>query len=236
MAIYSLSGGSPLAPRIRRDYSTQLGIPLVESYGQSEFGGFMALGSPFDPAAPDGFVGRPLPDRLAVIAAPDGHERAAGDVGEVIVPAGFFREYRNRPEETAKTLAGGVLHCGDVGVADRHGRIKVLGRIGELETSRVRGGFLREAEDACYEIPAVKHAVVVQTQQGRVEAFVELQDDSRDDEAAVVAQAAFPDLPAGLVPKRVTVVDAMPRTFSGKADRRRLQGGVPARPSPVSAE
>jgi long-chain acyl-CoA synthetase len=221
----ALSGGSPLAPRIHRDYSERFGIPLVESYGQSEFGGFMALGSPYDPAVAHGFVGRPLPDRLAIIAAPDGRELPAGEVGEVTVPAGFFREYLNRPEETAKALLGGVLHCGDAGIADNLGRIKVLGRIGERKNAKERGGFLREAEDAYYEIPAVLHAVVVQTQRGDIEAFVELRNEGKGDQATATL-ATVPDLPANLMPARTTILNAMPRTFSGKADRRMLTGGV----------
>ena len=117
----ALSGGSPLAPRIKRDYREHLGIPLAESYGQSELGGFMVLGTPGDETAPEGFAGRPLPDRLAFVAGADNRELPTGSVGEVVVAEGFFGEYRNKPEAYAKTTAGGVLHTGDVGSPRRRG-------------------------------------------------------------------------------------------------------------------
>ena len=83
----ALSGGSPLAPRIKRDYREHLGIPLAESYGQSELGGFMVLGTPGDDSAGPGL---PLPDRLAFVAGPDNRELPAGGVGEVVVAEGFL--------------------------------------------------------------------------------------------------------------------------------------------------
>ena len=36
----ALSGGSSLAPRIKRDFRERMGVPLLESYGQSELGGY----------------------------------------------------------------------------------------------------------------------------------------------------------------------------------------------------
>lgn len=216
----ALSGGSPLAPRIKRDYRDRLGIPLLESYGQSELGGFMALGRADDgDRAMQGYVGRPLPDRPAFVAAPDSEELPAGEVGEVVVPWGMFDGYRNKPEKTAETLAGGLLHCGDLGVADEDGSLKVLGRTNEADAAARRGGFLRELEDAMYEHPDVLHAAVVErTTDGAVAAFAELRPgaDAGEDE---IASAAAARVSEGLRPAAVTIVDRMPRTFSGKANR-----------------
>jgi long-chain acyl-CoA synthetase len=219
----AVSGGSPLAPRIKRDYRERLGIPLVESYGQSELGGFMALGR-FDDGERvlRGFVGRPLPDRLAYVGAPDGHEAPAGEVGEVMVPEGYFAGYLNKPEANERTLAGGVLHCGDLGVADDDGYIKVLGRTSEGERAGRRGGFLRELEDAYYEHPETKHAAVVESMtDGEIVGFVELLNRDAATEQELSDYAAK-QVAAGLRPKSTTVLDAMPRTFSGKADRMKL--------------
>ena len=95
----AMSGGSPLPPRLKADFRDQLGIPLLESYGQSEMGGFMALGSPGDDEerAFAGYVGRSLPDRLAYVGDSDGVELPAGEFGEVLVDDGYFSHYRNKP-------------------------------------------------------------------------------------------------------------------------------------------
>ena len=217
----ALSGGSPLAPRIKFDYLATLGIPLLESYGQSELGGFMAMGSPTDgDRALEGWVGRSLPDRLAYVAStnePFG-ELPAGEVGEVLVGHGFFPAYRNKPDRFADTTRGGVLHTGDLAVADPDGFIKVLGRTGEAASAAARGGFLRELEDALYAHPAVLHAAVVGRGDGELAGFYETRSGHAVSPDALVAHAGA-TVPAALLPATMTELDAMPRTFSGKADR-----------------
>ena len=217
----ALSGGSPLAPRIKRDYRDHLGIPLAESYGQSELGGFMVLGTPDNETAPEGFAGRPLPDRLSFVAGPNNRELPAGSVGEVVVAEGYFPEYRNKPEAYARTTQGGVLHTGDVGVASPQGHIKVLGRIQEADAAERRGGFLREVEDAAYDHPTVRHAAVVVDRSEQVRCFVELNspDIADKDELDEFIRARVPE---SLAPAGVHVLPAFPRTFSGKADRLHL--------------
>ena len=217
----ALSGGSPLAPRIKFDYLATLGIPLLESYGQSELGGFMAMGSPTDgDRALEGWVGRSLPDRLAYVASTDEPfgELPAGEVGEVLVGHGFFPAYRNKPDRFADTTRGGVLHTGDLAVADPDGFIKVLGRTGEAASAAARGGFLRELEDALYAHPAVLHAAVVGRGDGELAGFYETRSGHTVSPDALVAHAGAA-VPAALLPATMTELDAMPRTFSGKADR-----------------
>ena len=217
----ALSGGSPLAPRIKRDYRDYLDIPLAESYGQSELGGFMVLGTPGDESAPEGFAGRPLPDRLAYVADADNRELPTGGVGEVVVAEGFFGEYRNKPDAYAKTTAGGVLHTGDVGVASAAGHIKVMGRVQEADAARRRGGFLREVEDAAYDHPAVRHASVVLDAGEQVRCFVELNASGIASETEI-AEHIRARVPESLIPAGVHILPTFPRTFSGKADRLRL--------------
>lgn len=218
----ALSGGSPLAPRIKRDYAERIGIQLLESYGQSELGGFMAMGGSADgERALAGFVGRPLPDRPSYVGGADGSELAPEEVGEVLVPFGYFPGYRNKPDKTAESLAGGVLHTGDLGVSDSDGYLKVLGRTGEAAAAARRGGFLRELEDACYEHPDVQHAAVVECADGEVEAFIELRE-GRSVQSSEIEELAAEKVSKGLRPRATTVLPAMPRSFSGKADRLRL--------------
>ena len=179
----------------------------------------MALGSAADGDAADrGFVGRPLPDRLAYIGDADGTELAAGEIGEVFVTHGFFSEYCNKPDKTAETKGGRLLHTGDVGFSDDDVHLKVMGRTHEVAGAERRGGFLRELEDVYYDHDDVLHTTVVEGSDGTVEAFVELLP-GRQATADTLQEAAARRVVPGLVPARTTVLEGMPRTFSGKADR-----------------
>jgi long-chain acyl-CoA synthetase len=221
----ALSGGSPLAPRIKRDYRDRLGIPLLESYGQSELGGFMAMGSMADgERSLEGFVGRPLPDRPSYVAGPDSRELPPGEIGEVVVPFGYFDSYINKPDKTAEATARGVLHTGDLAIADADGYLRVMGRTREAEVARRRGGFLRELEDMYYEHPDILHAAVVECADGEVEGFVELLP-NRNVDAESLGSWASAKVPEGLHPRRTTILEKMPRTFSGKANRLLLSQG-----------
>lgn len=222
----AMSGGSPLAPRIKRDFRERLGIDLLESYGQSEMGGFMAMGSLSEgERSLSGYVGRPLPDRPAYVGGPLGDEAPFGEVGEVLVPHGYFSHYKDAPGKTAETLAGGVLHTGDLAMSDESGFLKVLGRVGEADAAKRRGGFLRQVEDAYYEREDVLHATIVESRNGDVEAFVELQK-GRSTTAADIEEEVLSRLPSELAPSQTTILEDMPRTFSGKADRAGLAAGI----------
>ncbi len=217
----ALSGGSPLAPRLERDYRDLLGVKLLESYGQSELGGFMALGREHDwEQAAQGYVGPPLPDRPAYVGRPDGEEVAAGEVGEVLVASGFFAGYWNQPDKTSATLQGGVLHTGDLAVANADGYLRVLGRVQERTSAASRGFFIRDLEDALYEHPAVKHAAVVETASGDLVSCVEPMA-GMSVEVPELVEYAIRQAKRESWPGEVTL-GTMPRTFSGKADRRAL--------------
>ena len=71
----------------------------------------------------------------------------------------------------------------------------------------------------------MKHATVVSGPQGRIEAFVELLP-GRNTTGDQIAEFAAPNIPKGLRPERTTVLETMPRSFSGKADRRHLEQQV----------
>jgi long-chain acyl-CoA synthetase len=222
----AMSGGSPLAPRIKREYRERLGIDLLESYGQSEMGGFMVMGSLSDgDRSLAGYAGRPLPDRPAYVGSPSGDEVPFGEVGEVLVPEGYFSHYKDAPDKTAAALAGGVLHTGDLAMSDSSGYLKVLGRTGEADSAKRRGGFLRQVEDAYYEHDDVLHATLVESKSGDIHAFVELQK-GRTATAADIEALATSQLPPDLAPCRTTILENMPRTFSGKADRAGLAAGI----------
>lgn len=159
---FGMSGGGPVPASLKRALRDELKLPLVESYGQSELGGFMGLGEPV--LLPDdkfGAVGRPLPDKEVRILDGDGNECPPGEVGEVCLRGGFMKGYWGKPDKTAEALRGGWLHSGDAGVVDRDGYLTMRGRFAELINVGGRTWFPRDVEEALCLQPSIKEAAVI---------------------------------------------------------------------------
>jgi len=157
-----LSGGGPVPPVLKAAWRDELKLPLVESYGQSELGGFFGLGEPtLQPDARLAAVGRPLPDKEVRILDADGQEAAPGEVGEVCLRGGFMHGYWGKPDKTAEALRGGWLHSGDAGTIDRDGYLTMRGRFAELIKVGGTTWFPRDVEEALCAEPGVKEAAVV---------------------------------------------------------------------------
>jgi long-chain acyl-CoA synthetase len=76
----------------------------------------------FDALEFSGKLGLPLPSTEVAILDENGAELPAGEIGEICVRGPqVMRGYWNAPQETAKALAGGWLHTGDLGRMDLRG-------------------------------------------------------------------------------------------------------------------
>ncbi len=158
-----LSGGGPVPPALKRAWRDELKLPLVESFGQSELGGFMALGLP-ELVADDaqlGRVGPPLCDKEVRIVDPSRHRLPPGRIGEIELRGGFMVGYWGKPEKTAEVIGTGWLRTGDLGLMDREGFITMRGRRSELIETDGVVWFPRDVEEAFCAIDGVAQAAVV---------------------------------------------------------------------------
>jgi len=222
---FGMSGGGPVPPSLKRAWRERLGLPLVESYGQSELGGFVALGFPrHEPAdAPPQRIGPPLPDKEVRIADPDGAPLPCGAVGEIVLRGGFMAGYWGRPEKTAEALRDGWLRTGDIGAMDRDGHITLRGRASELLRVCGETWYPRDLEEALCALPGVLQAAVVGAPDPafgvRPVAFI--QTAGALDAAALIA--ALRGMTGHDVSKLgLRVLDAMPMTPTGKIAKAEL--------------
>jgi acyl-coenzyme A synthetase/AMP-(fatty) acid ligase len=159
----ALSGGGPVPPTLKQAWRDELNLPLVESFGQSELGGFMALGFP-ELVHDDALlarVGPALPDKEVRIVDADRNSLPPGRIGEIELRGGFMSGYWGKPDKTAETIGTGWLRTGDLGMIDRDGFITMRGRRSELiETGGVLW-FPRDVEEALCAIPGVAQAALV---------------------------------------------------------------------------
>jgi acyl-CoA synthetase (AMP-forming)/AMP-acid ligase II len=156
------SGGGPVPPTLKKAWRDELKLPLVESYGQSEIGGFFALA---EPKLPDdehfGAVGRPLPDKEVRILGTDGKELSIGQVGEICLRGGYMTGYWDRPEKTKDAIKNSWLHSGDVGQMSRDGFLTMRGRVKELLSVGGEIWFPRDIEEALMLVEGIRDAAVI---------------------------------------------------------------------------
>jgi long-chain acyl-CoA synthetase len=158
-----LSGGGPVPPTLKKAWRDELKLPLVESFGQSELGGFMALGFPqlVTDDASLARVGPALPDKEVRIVDANRQPLPPGRIGEIELRGGFMTGYWNKPEKTAETIGTGWLRTGDLGMIDRDGFITMRGRRSELIEADGVLWFPRDVEEALCTIPGVAQAALV---------------------------------------------------------------------------
>lgn len=226
------SGGAPVPPATVVKFEERFGHYVNNIYGMTEtasatIGVPLGLRAPQDPGTGTLAIGVPLPGMDARIVSPDGHDVPIGEPGELVLKGPqCITEYLNRPDATADTIQDGWLHTGDVAVTDDAGWIYVVDR--QKDQINVSGYKVwpREVEDVLYEFPGVKEAAVVglpdKYSGERVVAFVSLQ----------AGQQADPDdirnyvkskIATFKAPREVTVLADLPKTPTGKIQRRVLR-------------
>lgn len=222
----AVSGGAPVPPTLKRALRDECKLPLAESYGQSELGGFMALGDPvLVPEEKIGAAGRPLPDKEVRILDADGRECPVGEVGEVCLRGGFMKGYWGKPDKTAEVLRGGWLHSGDAGTMDRDGYVTMRGRFAELITVGGRTWFPRDVEEALCAQAGIKEAAVIALPDAelgqRPVAYVTLDGEAVDISSLKIAIA--PIVTYDLAPLTIKSVASFPMTPTGKIAKAELR-------------
>jgi acyl-CoA synthetase (AMP-forming)/AMP-acid ligase II len=211
-------GSAPIAPATLQRFGTGLGrAEVLCGYGMTEFGAVTALPMG-DGGRHLGSVGRPLPDVVVRIVDSEGAQLPAGEVGEVAIGGGRRpRSYLGDQAGTAQTWADGWLLSGDLGYLDGDGYLWIVGRQKEMV---IRGGHNivpGEVEAALFDHPAVAEAAVAGIPHPvlgeDVAAWVVLSEPA-DPEA--LRDFLLERLADYKVPRRITVLDALPRNESGK--------------------
>ena len=208
-----VSGTAPLDPDLAEAFTDRYGVPVLTSYGATEFGGGVAGWNLADheefAAAKRGSVGRAHAGcSLRVVDPDDGRDLGIDTVGLLEVRA-------------AQLGTADWVRTTDLARLDADGFLWIVGR---ADQTILRGGYKVQPEvvrAALERVDGVAEAAVVGVPDERLGAVpvaaVEPQPDATLDEATVLA-AVGAHLARYEMPVSVTVVDALPRTASGKAD------------------
>jgi long-chain acyl-CoA synthetase len=218
-------GGSPISEGERRVATTVLGPVLRQVYGMTETtGGFTELEP--DPARPDAdprsaSAGRAYPWVSVEIRDPATlAPLETGEVGEVWTRSGQnCLGYHGRPAATAELLHEGWLRTGDLGRLDEMGYLYVTGRLTDLIISGGENVYPAEVEQVLRLDPEVADVVVLgepdPTWGETVVAVVVLDAASHRTPESII-EGTRGELAGYKRPRRVHIVDALPRNASGK--------------------
>ena len=219
-----LLGGAAASPELVRR-ALEAGYPVCPTYGLTEAASQVATASPPRRGATRTRPMLPLPE-VQVRIVTDGLDLEPGGVGEILVRGPtVMLGYLNEPEATARALAGGWLHTGDLGSVDVDGALTVHDRRDDLVVSGGENVYPAEVEAALLEHPSVAEAGVAgvpDTDLGaRVVAWVVPRDGTAVD--AVTLDAHCRARLAGYkCPREYRFRAELPRTASGKLLRRSL--------------
>ncbi len=226
------SGGAPVPPATVAKFEERFGHYIHNIYGMTEtasavIGVPLGTRAPVDAESGTLAIGVPLPGLQARIVDIDGHEAGVGTMGELALRGPqCTAEYLNKPEATAETIRAGWLHTGDVALMDEQGWIYLVDR--QKDQINVSGYKVwpREVEDVIYEHPAVREVAVVglpdEYSGERVVAFVSLQA-GHQAETEEIHGLVRDRLAAFKVPKEVIIIEDLPKTPTGKIQRRVLR-------------
>jgi acyl-CoA synthetase (AMP-forming)/AMP-acid ligase II len=217
------SCSSALAPATFQQMEERFGAPVLEAYGMTEAAHQMAS-NPLPPGArKPGYVGKGTGVDV-VILDEQGQVLPAGKQGEVSIRGhNVMHGYLNNPEANASSFTNGYFRTGDQGVLDADGNLMLTGRLKELIN---RGGEKispLEVDAALLEHPAVAEAVCFAAPDAKygeeVHAAVVLKATTTPAEIQAHCLKRLADFK---VPKVIHITDAVPRTATGKIQRRHV--------------
>jgi fatty-acyl-CoA synthase len=200
------------------------GVPFAQAYALTEGNGLCLSLPAEDVARKVGSTGLDLLYCEGKVVDDSGAECAPGTVGELVLRGPVvFAGYWNDPEETAKTLVDGWLHTGDLASRDEEGYFTIVDRKKDLIITGGLNVYPAEVENVLFGIEGVREVAVVGVPHDRwgEEVVAVIAGDPSLTEDGVLA-AARRDLATYKVPKRIVFAAELPKTLSGKVQRRRV--------------
>ncbi len=235
------AGAPPAAATIER-LEGELGWEVTQVYGLTETAPFITVCEPRPEHA------KLTPEERAVVKARQGVElltsgelRVAGDdgtevpwdgeaLGEITVRGNVvMKGYYHDPEATERAMGDGWFHSGDAAVVHPDGYVEIRDRLKDVIISGGENISSVEVEGVLLRHPAVQEAAIVGVPDEKwgeaPQAFVVLKPGASADEAELIAFCRE-KLAHFKAPQKVTFVDELPKTATGKIQKYVLRDGA----------
>jgi long-chain acyl-CoA synthetase len=222
---HALSGAAPCPWDLAQEWRTRTGIRILRGYGMTELFRPVSYLADEETDLPDA-IGRPVPGVQARAVDEAGRALAPGEIGELWIKSPAAMDgYLDAPEETRAVLDDGWFKTGDLVRLSHDGFVSIVGRKRELI---LRGGysvFPAEVEAALLAHPAVAEAAVIGVAHAElgedVLAYATLRAGSTAEPEQLIAHCKA-RLAAYKYPRRVIIVDELPKGATGKILKSRL--------------
>jgi malonyl-CoA/methylmalonyl-CoA synthetase len=221
-----ISGSAPLLTETYRAFEARTGHSILERYGMTEAG--MITSNPYEGKRIAGTVGFALPGISVRIADKHGVELPRGETGVLeLTGPNVFKGYWRMPEKSKTEFRDGDWFItGDMAVMDEAGRISIVGRAKDLIISGGYNVYPKEIESEIDEIPGVKESAVIGVPHpdfGEGVVAVVVQDGSHELAESDIIAPLQERLARFKQPKRVFMVEALPRNTMGKVQKAQLR-------------
>ncbi len=223
------SCSSALSPSTMLEMEEHFGTPVLEAYGMTEAAHQMASNPLPDEKRVPGSVGRGTGVSVSIMDA-EGALLPEGSQGEVVIQgSNVIGGYEDNPEANASSFTNGWFRTGDEGVMDSDGYLKLVGRIKELINRSGEKIAPVEIDEVLLTHPAVAEAVAFGVPHDvhgeEPSAAVVLSGDATQTELISHCRA---HLAAFKCPRTIHIVTEIPRTATGKVQRRLVAEAVAA--------
>jgi malonyl-CoA/methylmalonyl-CoA synthetase len=222
-----VSGSAPLLAETHVEFEERTGQRILERYGMTETG--MLTSNPLEGERRAGSVGPALPGTQVRVVDDDDVACAPGVIGHVQVRgANVFQGYWRMPEKNREEFtADGFFRTGDMGSLSKDGYLSIVGRSKDLIITGGYNVYPKEIELALEELPGVGESAVVGVPhpdfgEAVTAVIVPRKGEKAPSEAEIIA-ALKSRLANFKVPKRVHVIDDLPRNAMGKVQKNLLR-------------
>ena len=222
-----VSGSAPLLAETHVSFEQRTGHRILERYGMTETN--MNTSNPYDGARRAGTVGFPLPGVELRVAEPSSGETLAdGEIGVIEVRGpNVFKGYWQMPEKTKEEFRDdGFFITGDLGRIDGDGYVHILGRQKDLIISGGYNIYPKEIELLLDEQDGVLESAVIGVPHpdfGEGAVGVIVPEPGHEPDADALITAIGGQIARFKQPKKLVVVDELPRNTMGKVQKNVLR-------------
>ena len=221
-----ISGSAPLLDATFEEFKARTGHTILERYGMTE--ALMVTSNPYDGPRVAGSVGPALEGISVRVAADNGQPAPVGQPGILEIKGpNLFAGYWRNPEKTAQDhTPDGYFISGDIATEDGAGFIRIVGRAKDLIISGGFNVYPKEIEMAIDALEGVEESAVIGVPHpdfGEGVVAVVVRVPGAAIEPQEIAAVLAVQLAAFKRPKKIIVVDQLPRNAMGKVQKAELR-------------